>query len=174
VTAHLSIRNESERKRLYRRDALQILVEEILRGERVRGDVEISVLFCDDAFMRTLNREYRRMNKPTDVLSFPQSATGIKPRPLGDIVISLETVEKNCKGDRALMREEIRLLVCHGLLHLLGYDHATVTEREKMQDRQARYLGIPHQAAWLFGPKPAAPKKDPRRARSGGRSRIGR
>ena len=74
----------------------------------------------------------------------------------------------NCGGDRALMRREIELLFCHGLLHLLGYDHATRDERARMQRKQAEYLNTSEADAWRFGPK------TPPRAPKGGSRRIGR
>lgn len=154
MTVTLEVRNESRHKRLYRTDALRKLSERVLRGEGIRGDVELSVLFCDDAFIQQLNRDYRNINRPTDVLSFEQeSAEDVRPRPLGDIVISLETVNEHCAGDRALMRDEVNLLFCHGLLHLLGYDHQTAEERSRMQQKQSHYLGTTPEDAWRFGPR---------------------
>ena len=154
MSVTLGIRNESTRKRLYRRDALLRRAEKICAEEGVAEDVELSVLFCDDSFMQSLNKEYRNVNRTTDVLSFeqpPDASAG--SRVLGDIVISLETVEHNCKGDREKMRQEVYLLFCHGLLHLLGYDHATKSERKIMQAKQAHYLGVDLRGAWAFGPK---------------------
>jgi probable rRNA maturation factor len=149
VIVHLQVRNESARKRLYRRDVLQRLTERVLAGEGVADAVEVSVLFCDDAMITELNRQYRGKNKPTDVLSFEQEAEQHGPRRLlGDIVISLETVERHCAGDRAAMVAEVRLLVCHGLLHLLGHDHATAAEQAAMNAKQAEYLGVDMVAAW--------------------------
>lgn len=160
----LSVRNESARKWLYRRDQLGRLAERICRGEGVAGRVEVSVLFCDDAFMRGLNQEYRDKNAATDVLAFEQAprdasvqAGGGPPRVLGDIVISLETVEHNCNGDRGPMREEVAMLFCHGLLHLLGHDHGTAREGAEMKSKQADYLDRREEAAWHFGAKTPVP-----------------
>ena len=145
----LTIRNISVRKRLYRRDVLQRIAERVCVGEKLDEDTELSVLFCDDAFIAELNRKYRGRPGPTDVLSFGQDAPGHRgPRVLGDIVISLESVERACNGERAGMRTEVRLLFCHGLLHLLGYTHASRAEREEMQRKQAEYLGVDTEAAW--------------------------
>lgn len=150
----LAVQQESTRKHLYRRDVLERLAERICAGEGVdTGTIEVSVLFCDDDRIRTLNREYRNLDKPTDVLSFEQPP-GPAPevRVLGDIVISLETVEGRNAGARARMREDVRLLFCHGMLHLLGYDHATAAERRCMAEKQAQYLGVSNAAAWRTGP----------------------
>ena len=148
-TVHLAIRNTSRHKRLYRTDALKRLAERICAEEGFKREAELSVLFCDDALMADLNRRYRHKNHATDVLAFPQ-APGPPFTPshpshlhtlLGDLVISLETVEARCGGDRAAMREEIRLLFCHGLLHLLGIHHPTAKERRAMEAKQSHYLG---------------------------------
>lgn len=149
----LSVQHESSRKYLYRRDVLQRLGDRICAGEGLADEnVEVSVLFCDDERIRELNRDYRQMNKATDVLSFEQEP-GLVPgvRLLGDIVISLETVEGRNEDDRARMRADVRLLFCHGMLHLLGYDHATAEERERMTEKQAQYLGVNNAAAWRTG-----------------------
>ncbi|HIA47573.1 MAG TPA: rRNA maturation RNase YbeY [Candidatus Hydrogenedentes bacterium] len=147
----LRIRNESSRKRLYRRDVLTRLLERILAGESITEESELSVLFCDDEFIQELNRQYCNKNRPTDVLSFEQDGLhGQTRRVLGDIVISLETVESNCESDADAMRDEVRLLVCHGALHLLGYDHGSAEEKAVMVEKQAEYLGVSAIAAWDF------------------------
>lgn len=172
MAASLAVRNASVRRNLVRRSALVRLADRICAGEAVPGDVEISVLFCDDDDITALNRRYRRKNIPTDVLSFEQDGAteAGDVRALGDIVISLETAERNCGGDRALVKREIELLFCHGLLHLLGYDHGTQAERTEMIQKQARYLGTSELEAWQFGPKTTTP----RRVRTGGSRPLGR
>lgn len=170
----LDVRNESSHKRLCRRDALQRLAKKVCAGEDLRGKNELSLLFCDDPFIKKLNRTYRKKNRPTDVLAFEQDpVSSPPPRVLGDIVISLETVERNCHSDRKRMRSEIDLLLCHGLLHLLGYDHATPQEREVMTDRQAHYLNRSKQAAWRFGPLNVS-KGNKRRTKGGGSRSVAR
>jgi len=157
LSFHLAIRNESSRKRLYRRKALCELMKRICAEERIEGPLELSLLFCDDPFIRQLNREYRKQDESTDVLCFGQERqTPAHPAVLGDIVISLETVERNTAGRRESMWEEVRLLFCHGLLHLLGYGHNTVREREAMQLKQARYLGTTKETAWRTRPEAEA------------------
>lgn len=145
----LQVRNLSTRRRLYRRPDLQALAERACADEEVGPRAEVSLVLCDDSFMADLNRQYRNVDGPTDVLSFPQPDLPAGDGALlGDVVISLETVERHCAGDRAAMRDEVRLLFVHGLLHLLGYDHDTARARAEMASRQARYLGIPEDAAW--------------------------
>ena len=159
MSVAVHVRSESARKRLYRRDDLTRLAERVLAGEGVAEAVEVSVLFCDDAAMKLLNKQYRGENKPTDVLSFEMEGfAGPGTRVLGDIVISLETVEQRSPGQAAAMRDEVRLLFCHGLLHLLGHDHQNAKQREAMTQLQASYLGRPLEAAW-FAMVHATPKK---------------
>ncbi|MCC6142699.1 MAG: rRNA maturation RNase YbeY [Candidatus Hydrogenedentes bacterium] len=151
---HLAVQQASTRKRLFRKDALERLAARICAGEGVdAAEVEVSVLFCDDAEIKALNKAYRGKNKATDVLSFEQEADLVPGvRVLGDIVISLETVEGRGEGSPEAMRDDVRLLFCHGMLHLLGYDHATAAERRCMTEKQALYLGVNNDAAWRTDP----------------------
>ena len=148
ITVHVA--RESVEKGLYRTDNLVRMAERICAGELEGAeDIEVSVLFCDDDRIRSLNKAYRKKNAATDVLSFPQGASPIPGTCLlGDIVISLETVVGRNGSDRAAMRDDVRLLFCHGMLHLLGYDHGTAEERRTMNAKQAQYLGVPLEAAW--------------------------
>ena len=143
MKVHLNLRNESGWKGvgLFRRDALASLAQRVCQGENLSGEAELSLLFCKDAFIQELNRNYRHKNAPTDVLSFSQSKEQFHGIPvLGDIVISLETVARYCEDDRHAMRDEIRLLFCHGLLHLLGLEHQTKADQLIMHQKQALYL----------------------------------
>lgn len=102
------------------------------------GDAELSILLCDDNAIRKLNRRYREKNKPTDVLAFPmQEGPGpaMHPELLGDVVISLPTAARQAaEHDRPIIHE-VTFLLAHGLLHLLGYDHATKREEREMKAR---------------------------------------
>jgi probable rRNA maturation factor len=102
------------------------------------GDAELSILLCDDGTIRELNRVYRKKNRPTDVLAFPM-AEGPGPTPhtglLGDVVISLPTASRQAaERDRPII-QEVTFLLAHGLLHLLGYGHATKREEREMTAR---------------------------------------
>lgn len=145
----VAVRNESRHKHLYRRDVLQRIADRVYDGEGLAGDVEVSVLFCDDDVIRDLNARYRNKMTPTDVLSFEQPRSDAGPVGiLGDVVISLDTARRNCRRDRARTRKEVRLLFCHGLLHLLGYTHDTVRDRNRMIEKQALYLRTREDEAW--------------------------
>lgn len=149
----LEARNTSGRAGCFRSDALRRLSEKVLADQGMEGAFHVSVLFCGDEFIAGLNREYRGKRGPTDVLSFGQEDGAAPPdgRVLGDIVISLDTVAARCAGDPEAMRAEVRLLFCHGLLHLIGYDHGTAAERRAMQALQARFLGVSDAEAWRGG-----------------------
>lgn len=90
--------------------------------------VELSVLLCDDEVIAALNAEWREVEGPTDVLSFPQEdedwalPEGM-PRALGDVVISLDTAQRQAEALGHGLEQELRVLLVHGLLHLLGHDH---------------------------------------------------
>ena len=149
----LAVRNTSRITGSYSIAALKKLAARVCDGEGVPGDVEVSVLFCGDKAIRKLNKQYAGKDEATDVLSFEQSGafpTGTA-RHLGDIVVSLETVRERCGGKVRAMREEVQLLFCHGLLHLLGYDHADAKARDIMVGKQAKYLGCTRDAAWFSG-----------------------
>jgi probable rRNA maturation factor len=97
---------------------------------------ELSLLVCDDRVMRRINRTYRGIDKPTDVLAFalregmPMAGQGDA---LGDIVIAWPTARRQARASGWSSEREVCLLVAHGLLHLLGFDHATrPTERRMM------------------------------------------
>jgi len=104
-------------------------------------DAELSLLLCDDATIHVLNRDYREIDRPTDVLAFPQEEEGSEelgashPRMLGDVVISLETARKQALGAGRTIASEVTMLLAHGLLHLLGYDHRTPVEERQMKAR---------------------------------------
>jgi probable rRNA maturation factor len=83
---------------------------------------ELAVVLAGDRLLRRLNREYRGKDQPTDVLSFPG---GGGEAGLGDVVISVETARRNARGLGRTLPQELDVLVLHGLLHVLGYDHET-------------------------------------------------
>ena len=109
-------------------------------------DVELSILLTDDPGIRTLNRIWRRKDRPTDVLSFPAGepppgATG--RRHLGDVILSLDTARRQARARRRSLADELDLYLAHGLLHLLGHDHHRRRDAERMAALEARLLGRP-------------------------------
>ncbi|MFW6255263.1 MAG: rRNA maturation RNase YbeY [Candidatus Sumerlaeota bacterium] len=104
---------------------------------------ETSVLFLDNAEMRELNRDYRKIDRPTDVLAFAmmEGDDELPPDPdspliLGDIVISLERAKEQADERGHSLRRETALLLIHGCLHLLGYDHETGDKKEAAKMRK--------------------------------------
>lgn len=113
-------------------------------GEFGLDDAELSVLLCDDATIWPLNREYRGKDKPTDVLSFAQregEAIG-RSEVLGDVVISLETAARQAAERHHDTAYEVRVLLVHGICHLLGYDHEEDDEAEEMEALERDLLEI--------------------------------
>jgi probable rRNA maturation factor len=97
---------------------------------------ELAILLADDSAIRALNREWRKLDAPTNVLSFPAKvarASHDLPRHLGDIVIAYETTAREAATQRKPFGHHLVHLAVHGYLHLLGYDHATDREAKKME-----------------------------------------
>ena len=110
-------------------------------------DSELTIVLTDDAHIQELNRDYLGIDAPTDVLSFPASETDgseIDPetgaRYIGDIIISMPYAAKSAEKAGHPVEAEVQLLVVHGVLHLLGHDHAKTKEKSKMWKAQAEIL----------------------------------
>lgn len=105
-------------------------------------DSDLTVVLTDDKRIQGLNRDYLGIDAPTDVLSFP--ASQIDPETgspyLGDILISLPYAAKSAERAGHPLEAEVQLLVVHGVLHLLGHDHAKVREKARMWKAQAEIL----------------------------------
>lgn len=111
--------------------------ESALRGLGY-GDSELSVLVTGNDEIRALNKEYRKIDKATDVLSFPMEDTEM----LGDIVISYEKMLSQAREFRVTVDEELGRLLVHGLLHLIGYDHVKGGRQAKeMREKEEEALG---------------------------------
>ncbi len=110
--------------RLRRRRASTARLRRVLGGAaralRVRG--EVALVLAGDRLLRRLNRDYRGKDRPTDVLSFPGDGGEAG---LGDVVISVETAERNARSEGRTLARELDVLALHGFLHVLGYDHET-------------------------------------------------
>ena len=108
---------------------------------------ELSIVFTDDAAIQRLNRDYRGVDEPTDVLSFAQSEGDAFARPetalphVGDVIISIETAARQAAEYGVSPDEEISHLLVHGVLHLLGYDHETPDDAATMREREDAILG---------------------------------
>jgi probable rRNA maturation factor len=116
------------------------------------GDAELAVMLTDDSGIRTLNSNWRGIDKPTNVLSFPAlqptapSRPGDAPRMLGDIAIAYETMRREADDEQKPFDHHLSHLAVHGFLHLIGYDHETEGEAEVMEALEQEILaqlGIP-------------------------------
>ena len=105
------------------------------------GGMELSIVLTDDTMIQQLNQEYRGIDSSTDVLSFgQQELAGPGPRVLGDLIISLQTAQRQADERGHALATEVRILLVHGLLHLLGYDHETPQERAEMAAAETALL----------------------------------
>lgn len=128
-------------------EIIQAVANEIAERFALDENVEVSILFVDDAEIQTLNRDYRGKDMPTDVLSFaleegeePVIQDGPAEILLGDIIISVETMLRQAKEYGHSDTRELAFLTTHGLLHLLGYDHETAAEEQEMQEQAEAIL----------------------------------
>jgi probable rRNA maturation factor len=103
---------------------------------------ELSIILTDDARLHELNLNYLGIDAPTDVLSFPASETDPETgaRYIGDILISIPRARAQAEITGHSLEEEVQLLVVHGVLHLLGHDHATAEEKARMWNAQGEIL----------------------------------
>jgi probable rRNA maturation factor len=123
----------------------------VIEEEQLEKEPEISLLLVDDAAIQDLNYTYRGINQPTDVLSFamedemsgdevPEFLVLQDNNILGDIVISLETAQRQAEEYGHSLEREVGFLTVHGMLHLLGYDHLTESDTKDMREREEKIL----------------------------------
>ncbi len=135
------------------------LARNVLRTEGVHGAAEMALTFVDEVTIADLNRRYMGSDGPTDVLSFPidgelrhSPEAGDMPLMLGDVVICPVVAARNAPDHAGNLEDEIALLVVHGILHLLGFDHMEDEERRVMQAREQDLLvafhGEPARNPW--------------------------
>lgn len=119
--------------------ALSVLTEHVPEGNRA-----LTIVITDDAQVAELNRRYRGIDAPTDVLSFPVDEPNLvipdEPQYLGDLVIAYPYAAAQAAREGHSVQESLMLLVVHGTLHLLGYDHDNSTHRLAMWAAQAKAL----------------------------------
>ena len=144
------------------------LAEDVLDAEGVKGEVELSMLFVDEPAIADLNERFLGEGGPTDVLAFPMdellseggrspdsggTGPGVNPEPtteaptmLGDVVLCPAVARRNARAASRTYEDEMALLVVHGILHLLGMDHADADEATAMQRRERELLGRFHKS----------------------------
>ena len=113
-----------------------------LKHQKESVDVNLSVVLTDSRKLRTLNRDYLGIDAPTDVLSFPASESDPQTgaRYIGDILISVPYAARGARKAGHPLEAELQLLVVHGVLHLLGHDHAKPREKARMWKAQREIL----------------------------------
>jgi len=113
-----------------------------LRHQSAPEDAELTIVLTDDAQLQELNRQWMDIDAPTDVLSFPSDQTDPETgsRYLGDVLISVPRAAAQATAAGHPLEAEAQLLVIHGILHLLGHDHAEADEKAKMWAAQAEIL----------------------------------
>ena len=118
------------------------VIKETVAEQYPKHKFEVNLTICDNEYIRDINREYRGIDKETDVLSFPMmdfdtpEITVI----LGDIIISYEKAVSQAEEYGHSLKRELCFLCCHSALHLLGYDHETEDERTQMETKQKEIL----------------------------------
>jgi probable rRNA maturation factor len=126
----------------------------VLQFEGISSSTEMGLLITDNKTIQTLNRIYRRQNKPTDVLSFQTASIDkeafdssfINPpdgiRHLGEVVISYPQALCQAREHKHSIEQELALLIIHGILHLVGYDHEMPEDEKKMRPREREILSL--------------------------------
>ncbi len=110
------------------------------------GDFDLGILLTDNQAIQCFNRDFRSKDVPTDILSFPfhtelKAGELIEPKTeddknIGDLIISLEYIQEVCKEENKTINEHLRTLLCHGICHLLGYDHYTDETDKVMKEKE--------------------------------------
>ena len=123
------------------RELLERTAEEALR-QQAAPDADLTLVLTGDARLRALNKEFLHIDAPTDVLSFSSGETDPETgRPyLGDVIVSVQRAASQARAGKHPLEQEVQLLVVHGILHLLGHDHAGAGEKARMWTAQASVL----------------------------------
>jgi probable rRNA maturation factor len=142
ATLHLAVRTKLGQG--IRRAEIERRLERMMTALNLH-DTELSVVLTDDDQIRQLNHRYRKKNRPTDVLAFSLNAgegvprlPAAMPRLMGDVIVSVETARKQANKAGQPLLDELSMLLAHGILHLLGWDHTTRASDEAMRRETAR------------------------------------
>ena len=133
-------------------DEMVRLAEVVMIAEGLDAGTGVSITLVDEDTIALLNRKHMGKSGPTDVLSFPieDAAPGVPPRrtvdgppvEIGDVVIAPSVVRSNAKRDAVVFEDELALMVVHGMLHLLGWDHVAEAEAVAMERREEELLNL--------------------------------
>ncbi|MBR3281331.1 MAG: rRNA maturation RNase YbeY [Clostridia bacterium] len=133
------------------KETIKKVVKKVLNEEKIKHDVNVYVILTNNENIHQINLEYRGVDSPTDVLSFPiyesdeiellkKEKTDDVEETLGDIIISIPKVKAQAKEYGHSYERELAYLTTHGMLHLLGYDHINPDEKEVMREREEKIL----------------------------------
>ena len=147
---HLDVNDETDTINEHIEELVATVLKHAAKEEGMLGEVEVSVTFMSDEEIQAVNAEYRGIDKPTDVISFALEemiegevaiiAEDGMPTVLGDIIISVDTANRQAEDYGHTVDREIGFLALHGFLHLLGYDHMNAEDEAKMFGRQKEIL----------------------------------
>lgn len=131
-------------------DSIARFARAVLSAEGVEDDADLTIRFVGDSEITELNEAHMGKAGPTDVLSFPiedalpghppTSTPGGPPLDLGDILIATDVVRQHADQFEVGFLDELHLMVCHGILHILGWDHITDEDAEAMESRESQHL----------------------------------
>ena len=148
----ITVRADRAYRRYIEPRRLKEAAQKTLAYENVSGRVELTIAITGDDQIQALNHQYRSVDSPTDVLAFGQATAEARfvaipgaPAYLGDVIISYPRADMQASSGGHSVMDELLLLVVHGVLHLLGHDHATRGQKRKMwaaQENVLRELGV--------------------------------
>ncbi len=117
-------------------------IESVIQAEKSHL-IALNFIFCDDEFLLQMNQEYLQHDTYTDIITFDQSENGLEIE--GDVFISVERVKENALQLNEDFSEELKRVIIHGVLHLLGYSDKTSTEKAEMRAKEDAYIqGLPY------------------------------
>jgi len=143
---------EDDFKKKISRRLVRSVAEQVLLAEKTPGNTEVGVLITTQEKVHELNRSYRKIDRPTDVLSFymipesPGDRSGVFINPpddlrhLGEVIISYPQAVIQARDNHHPVKREITILLVHGVLHLLGYDHEKPADERRMKNREKAIL----------------------------------
>lgn len=150
MNEQIDIHTEGELRAFVEERWVRKIVRQVLKAEQVASPYEVSLVFTNADRVKQLNRDYRGVNEPTDVLAFHmlperQSDSSFALPPdgvtrLGEVIVSYPQALAQAKERGHSLERELALLVIHGILHLLGYDHEESREAKKMREREKELL----------------------------------
>lgn len=139
----LDITYDVEMTEYLEEENIRVFVENIINNEKDKnGSYYVSLMVTNNEVIHQINKEYRNVDRPTDVISFAYNETeNIGPvEIIGDIIISIDKVKEQAESFGHSEKREFYYLLAHGMLHILGYDHIEDDEKKIMREKEEKYL----------------------------------